>query len=137
MQTERYVPHLRPEMWEGWEAGFERAQRDARSWLEGQADLMRGEGAKAVEAHLALGEPAEEIVRLAEELGAGLIVVGSRGLGVIRRALISSVSDSVVRHAHCPVLVVRVGGAMSNRNEKCAYSGAPSSTSTVDEVEAQ
>ena len=42
MQTERYVPHLGPEMWEGWEAGFERAKRDARSWLEGQVDLMRG-----------------------------------------------------------------------------------------------
>jgi nucleotide-binding universal stress UspA family protein len=37
----------------------------------------------------------------------GLVVVGSRGLGGIRRALIGSVSDSVVRHAHCPVLVVR------------------------------
>src|SRR5215217_7287330 len=48
-----------------------------------------------------------EVVDLAEELGVGLVVVGSRGLGGIRRALIGSVSDSVVRHAHCPVLVVR------------------------------
>ena len=48
-------------------------------------------------------------MRLAEELDAGLIVVGSRGLGGVRRALIGSVSDSVVRHAHCPVLVVREG----------------------------
>jgi nucleotide-binding universal stress UspA family protein len=38
---------------------------------------------------------------------AGLIVIGSRGLGPLRRALMGSVSDSVVRHAHCPVLVVR------------------------------
>jgi hypothetical protein len=43
-----------------------------------------------------------EIVALAEEIGAGLIVMGSRGLGGIRRALMGSVSDSVVRHAHCP-----------------------------------
>ena len=48
-----------------------------------------------------------EIVALAEELGADLIVMGSRGLGGVRRALMGSVSDSVVRHAHCPVLVVR------------------------------
>ena len=48
-------------------------------------------------------------MRLAEELDAGLIVVGSRGLGGVRRALIGSVSDSVVRHAHCQVLVVREG----------------------------
>jgi nucleotide-binding universal stress UspA family protein len=33
--------------------------------------------------------------------------VGSRGLGGVKRALMGSVSDSVVRHAHCPVLVVR------------------------------
>ena len=54
MQTERYVPHLGPEMWEGWEAAFERAKRDVRSWLEGQTDLMRGEGAKTLEPHLVL-----------------------------------------------------------------------------------
>jgi nucleotide-binding universal stress UspA family protein len=46
---------------------------------------------------------------LAEEIGAGLIVLGSRGWGGIRRALMGSVSDSVVRHSHCPVLVVREG----------------------------
>jgi nucleotide-binding universal stress UspA family protein len=46
-------------------------------------------------------------VGLAEEIGAGLIVMGSRGLGGIRRALMGSVSESVVQHAHCPVLVVR------------------------------
>jgi nucleotide-binding universal stress UspA family protein len=40
-------------------------------------------------------------------LGVGLIVLGSRGLGAISRTLIGSVSDSVVKHAHCPVFVVR------------------------------
>jgi nucleotide-binding universal stress UspA family protein len=57
-----------------------------------------------------VGKPAAEIVDLAEELGVGLVVVGSRGLGGVRRALMGSVSDSVVRHAHCPVLVVRKEG---------------------------
>jgi len=57
-----------------------------------------------------MGNPAAEIVELAEELGVGLVVVGSRGLGGVRRALMGSVSDSVVRHAHCPVLVVRIEG---------------------------
>jgi hypothetical protein len=37
----------------------------------------------------------------------GHIVMGSKGRGGIRRALMGSVSDAVVRHAHCPVLVVR------------------------------
>ena len=44
---------------------------------------------------------------MGEEIGAGLIVMGSRGRGGVRRALMGSVSDSVVRHAHCPVLVIR------------------------------
>jgi nucleotide-binding universal stress UspA family protein len=59
------------------------------------------------EGHLRVGDAAPQIVALAEEIEAGLIVMGSRGLGGIRRALIGSVSDAVVRHAHCPVLVVR------------------------------
>ena len=45
--------------------------------------------------------------RSSSRIGAGLIVLGSRGLGGVKRALMGSVSDSVVRHAHCPVLVVR------------------------------
>ena len=58
------------------------------------------------ETHLETGEPDKEIVRLSEELGAGTIVIG-RGLGAVRRALMGGVSESVVRHAHCPVFVVR------------------------------
>jgi len=107
MEKERYRPHLGPEMWEGWEEGFEHAKRSARSWVEEQANGMRGEGTKTVESHLLLGRPDAAIVWLAEELGAGLLVVGSRGLGGIRRVLIGSVSDSAVRHAHCSVMVIR------------------------------
>ena len=53
------------------------------------------------------GPKDQAIVRLGEELGVGRIVVGSRGLGGLRRALMGSDSDSVIRHAYCPVLVVR------------------------------
>ena len=44
---------------------------------------------------------------MAEDLGVDLIAMGGRRLGGARRALMGSVSDSVVRHAHCPVLVAR------------------------------
>jgi len=57
--------------------------------------------------HLRTGEPDKEIIRLSEEIDATMIVMGSRGLGAVRRALMGSVSDSVVKHAHCPVLVMR------------------------------
>ena len=57
--------------------------------------------------HFRLGNVAEEIVELAEELGADLIVVGSRGHTGVRRAIEGSISDLVVHHAHCPVMTVR------------------------------
>jgi nucleotide-binding universal stress UspA family protein len=46
------------------------------------------------------------VVALGEDIGAGMIVVGSRGMGRLRRP-IGSVSSSIAAHAHCPVLVVR------------------------------
>jgi nucleotide-binding universal stress UspA family protein len=70
-------------------------------------DMIRESGSQDIQAHLEFGRPDTAIIDLAEELGAGLIVMGSRGLGGVRRALLGSISDSVVRHAHCPVLVVR------------------------------
>lgn len=53
------------------------------------------------------GEPAESIVDAARSEQVDLVVVGSHGRGSVGRFFIGSVSDHVVRHAHCPVLVVR------------------------------
>lgn len=53
------------------------------------------------------GEPGEAIVSAAEAESADLIVVGSHGRGPMGRFLVGSVSDFIVRHASCPVLVVR------------------------------
>jgi nucleotide-binding universal stress UspA family protein len=70
--------------------------------------MVEGSGATVEEAHLSIDErPDRTIVHLSEDIGVGLIVMGSRGRGGIRRALMGSVSDAVVRLAHCPVLVVR------------------------------
>ena len=79
----------------------------ARRTLDAEVQQVRAVGGTVAQAHLRMGTPAAEIVELAEELEVGLVVVGNRGLGGIRRALMGSVSDSVVRHAHCLVLVVR------------------------------
>jgi nucleotide-binding universal stress UspA family protein len=89
------------------ESVLEQAEGEGRSFLEEQAKQIRESGGKVAETHLRAGEPDKEIVRLGEELGAGTIVMGSRGLGAVRRALMGGVSESVVRHAHCPVFVVR------------------------------
>jgi nucleotide-binding universal stress UspA family protein len=84
-----------------------RMAREARKTLDDAVGRLEAAGGEVAQAHLKVGGPSEEIVALAEELGAGLIVMGNRGRGGVRRALMGSVSDSVVRHAHCPVLVVR------------------------------
>ena len=83
------------------------SEQRAREVLDAEVGKVRSGGGTLVEAHLIEGRIAPEVVALAEEIGAGLIVMGSRGRGGIRRALMGSVSDAVVRHAHCPVLVVR------------------------------
>jgi nucleotide-binding universal stress UspA family protein len=64
-------------------------------------------GGTVAGAHFRLARPDQRILAIGEDVGTGLIVLGSRGLGGVKRALMGSVSDSVVRHAHCPVLVVR------------------------------
>jgi nucleotide-binding universal stress UspA family protein len=68
---------------------------------------IEAQGGEVAGTHLGVGRPDAEIIDQAEVIGAGLIVMGSRGLGPLRRALTGSVSDSVLRHAHCPVMVVR------------------------------
>ncbi len=81
--------------------------RETRRLLDAQVEKIEATGSSVTQTHLGIGKPDKEVVALGEELGAGLIVVGSRGQSRMRRALMGSVSDSVVRHAHCPVLVVR------------------------------
>ena len=85
----------------------ENIKLEAQQLLDTQVEQIKAAGGTVAESHVRLGRPAQEIVNLADKIAAGLIVVGSRGLGGIRRALMGSVSDSVVRHAHCPVMVVR------------------------------
>jgi nucleotide-binding universal stress UspA family protein len=112
-----YVGHMPPLFYESpedWTLDLdlqsrmkERAEEKAGKRLDEQVRRVREAGGEVAGAHARLGRPDAEIVGLAEELGAGLIVLGSRGLGPLRSALMGSVSHSVVRHAHCPVMVVR------------------------------
>lgn len=86
------------------EANFEQI---AQKVLDAEVEKVEAAGGTVAQAHLRMGRADAEIVDLAEEIEAGLVVLGSRGLGGLERALMGSVSYSVVRHAHCPVLVVR------------------------------
>lgn len=63
----------------------------------------------------ATGKPGEVICKIAEEEQAAMIVTGTRGMGKVRRTILGSVSDYLVHHAHCPVIVCRQPGSRSRR----------------------
>jgi universal stress protein A len=81
------------------------AQEAARHAL---ATLVQAEfGEQRPEARMIRGRAADGIVKYAIRMNADLIVLGTHGRSGIRRALLGSVAENVVRHAPCPVLVVR------------------------------
>lgn len=87
-----------------------KVREGSRKWAEGAlADWIgkaRGAGLSA-RAALRTGVPHQEIVALARDERADLVVIGTHGRGGISRALLGSVADRVVRLAPCPVLTVR------------------------------
>ena len=89
----------------------EELENEARRMLDEQVQKIRQAGGEVAEAHLRMGKPAEEILRLSEEIAAGLIVVGNQGFGGkfsrMKRFLMGSVSERVARYARCSVMVVR------------------------------
>lgn len=71
---------------------------------------LRGANAGArvhFDVHARIGKPADEILQVAREVGADLIIVGSKGLTGVERFVLGSVSERVVREAGCAVMVAR------------------------------
>ncbi len=61
----------------------------------------------AVEKHVETGNIAKAILRKAAECESDMIIMGSRGLGILKGALIGSVSQKVTEEAKCPVMVIK------------------------------
>jgi nucleotide-binding universal stress UspA family protein len=87
-------------------SGLEDAGREA---LEEQVRWIENEGGAVSGAHLLEGRAVDEITAQAEEIGAGLVVAGSRGMGRLGRLALGSVSTGLAHRSHCPVLIVREG----------------------------
>jgi nucleotide-binding universal stress UspA family protein len=100
--------HVTPPMGRGGGSGDEDPAEAAASDAaldEAKAILSaKGVGVQTVKG---IGDPAKAIVEEAEQSGAELIVVGSRGLNIGKRLMLGSVSTDVIHHAPCDVLVVK------------------------------
>jgi nucleotide-binding universal stress UspA family protein len=88
------------------EPGLDPRPADADAVLADAAAVL-GETGRPVEQLVSEGDPAREIVRIAEDRDVDLVVVGARGLGTLERLLLGSVSETVLHHAARPVLIVR------------------------------
>lgn len=88
------------------QAIIEEFHRHGREILEKTREDLAGYNLQLKTA-IAMGHPADEILKKVKEDGYDLIVIGSRGLGAVKGYLMGSVSNRVTRHAACPVLIVR------------------------------
>lgn len=79
----------------------------ARKRLESLRERLLTEGLSEVETALLEGDPVDRVVEFAGKHSPDLIVVGSRGLSAAGRFLLGSVSDGILHHVHCSVLVVK------------------------------
>lgn len=93
---------------------------ELESYLEGQSNQIANRAFEqlkeaGITAHTVVikGDPGYSIVNAADEHQCDLIVMGSRGLGPIQRFLLGSVSNYVVNHAKCPVLIVPTASEQS------------------------
>jgi nucleotide-binding universal stress UspA family protein len=108
--SELHVVHVWHDV-PGFAHGFVKRElrRQGQETLDEQVERIEGSGGTVTQAHLRGGRTSEEIVGLSGELGVGLLIVGSRGLGAMQRILVGSHSEEIVHHARVPVLVVKRG----------------------------
>jgi nucleotide-binding universal stress UspA family protein len=108
--SELHVVHVWHDV-PGFAHGFVKRElrRQGQETLDEQVKKIEEAGGTVTQAHLRGGRTSNEIIELSEELGVGLLVVGSRGLGPMQRILIGSHSEEIVHRARVPVLVVRRG----------------------------
>lgn len=100
---------IRPPEFAELEGEVQAAMAEANGPLGEAIRWAKGEAARvglSLNVHKRLGHPAETIVRVAEERKFDLIVMGRRGRSTVARWMLGSISERVVRDAHCPVMVV-------------------------------
>lgn len=111
------VVHVHPELYDGrgnpelglpWpsEGQEERYLRFLAQEIRTVLDKLVGAGAADIPIHIEHGDPVKRVLARAAESGSDLICVGSTGKGGVQRALLGSVSQSILRGSSVPVLVI-------------------------------
>ncbi|CAD5121845.1 DgyrCDS10313 [Dimorphilus gyrociliatus] len=85
-----------------------RKEMEEKKFIEEKYEKIAKEKNIAIKFDIRYGKPGEAIVSAAKDLRASFVMMGTRGMGTIRRTILGSVSDYVVHHCHCPVIVHRV-----------------------------
>jgi nucleotide-binding universal stress UspA family protein len=86
---------------------YETQEGDARQVLGAQVRAVEAAGGIVAKIHLRFGVPEREAAELGEEVGADMVIIGSRRLGFIKRWFSGGEAERIVRRAPCSVLVVR------------------------------
>jgi nucleotide-binding universal stress UspA family protein len=88
------------------EEAFKKGQEVLKEAQVACSALLK-EGAVRIETVVVPGEPAQKIIETAEKNQCDMIIIGSRGAGTIKGALLGSVSQKVLNNTQCPVLIVK------------------------------
>ena len=111
------------------------AEELAQAWLDDLVAATAARTTASVSGVLASGSPAGHILDLSAE--ATMVVVGSRGRGGLRSAVLGSTSQQIAHHAQCPVVVVRDSAATSANQVVVGVDGSPASLVALREAFAQ
>ena len=85
----------------------EDAVHDAKDHFESQVRTLKRQCRNSVVSHFVVGDPNAEIIKLAEESRADLLVIGTHDHTGLERLLLGSIAEALMRKAPCSVLVVR------------------------------
>ncbi|EOY11636.1 USP-like protein isoform 3 [Theobroma cacao] len=96
-------------------ATMEKYSNDVAACVIEKAKRMCREQADEVEVRVESGDPRDVICQVAEKINADVLVMGSHGYGLIKRAFLGSVSNHCAQNVKCPVLIVK--------KPKCSSSG--------------
>ena len=80
---------------------------DGGAGMLAEVALACEQAGATVQTHLVVGDPAEALLDVADQVGADLLVIGNRGMSGAKRFLLGSVPNKVSHHAKCTVLIIR------------------------------